>query len=134
MAADIPHSVTSHQPHSKLRSTGQFKQLDCPKFAKQLSRAAVAEEAISALVFAHAKDHSFFHEVGTVDYELLRAIKLITNPFEVRDRTFGDWEESILKAYSVWRSMVENNGGVFVGDSERRTVTYEPLLPPSAPA
>jgi hypothetical protein len=90
-------------------------------------RAAVAEEAISALIFAHARDHSFFDGVTSVDYELLRAIKLITNPFEVRDRTYGDWEEAILKTYSVWRPMVENNGGIFIGDAENRSVRFEAL-------
>jgi hypothetical protein len=78
------------------------------------------------LIFAYARDHSYFDGVNSVDYELLRAIKLITNPFEVRDRTFGDWEEAILKAYSVWRPMVANNGGTFIGDAKERRVAYEP--------
>ena len=34
--ADIPPWTTSHQPRSKLYSTTQFKQIDCPKIAKQL--------------------------------------------------------------------------------------------------
>jgi NTP pyrophosphatase (non-canonical NTP hydrolase) len=89
-------------------------------------RAAVVEEAIAALVFAHAKDHSFFEGATSVDYELLRAVKLVTSPFEVRDRTFRDWEEAILKAYAIWRPMAQNNGGVFIGEAHRRSVEYGP--------
>lgn len=110
---------------SKRRSVHRYNEVE------DGGRAAVAEEAISALIFAHARDHSFFDGVASVDYELLRAIKLITNPFEVRDRTFGDWEEAILKAYSVWRPMVVNNGGILAGEAEHRTVAYEAF--PSTP-
>jgi NTP pyrophosphatase (non-canonical NTP hydrolase) len=90
-------------------------------------RAAVTEETISALVFAHAKEHSFFQDADAVDYDLLRAIKTITSPFEVRDKSFREWEETILKAYSVWRPMVQNNGGVLIGDAATRQLRYEAL-------
>lgn len=90
------------------------------------ARAAATEEAITALVFNHARDYSYFDGAETVDYELLRAIKLTTRSFEVRDKSYRDWEEAILAAYRVWRKMAENNGGVLVGDADRRTVAYEP--------
>lgn len=91
------------------------------------ARAGITEEAVSALVFGFAKDYSFFEGADSVDYELLRAIKLMTRPFEVRDKTYRDWEEVILAGYSVWRQLVENRGGIVVGDAEARTVVYRAL-------
>lgn len=96
------------------------------------ARAAVTEEAISALVFAHAKDYSFFEGATSVDYEVLRSIALMTRPFEVRDRSPRDWERAILQGYAVWRQMIANRGGVFVGDAVAHSVSYEPL--PTAPS
>lgn len=91
------------------------------------ARAAVTEEAISAVVFAHARDHSFFEGNPPLDYEILRTIKLMVRPFEVRDRAPREWEEAILRGYEVWRKMRANKGGVFVGDADQRIVRYEPL-------
>lgn len=92
------------------------------------ARAAVTEEAISALIFGVARDYSFFDGVETVDFELLRTIKTMTRPFEVRSRTYRDWEHAILAGYRVWRQMVEHRGGVFVGDAFAKTVVYEPSV------
>lgn len=91
------------------------------------ARAAAIEEAISAIVFGYAKDYSYFKDSDTVEYEILRTVKLVTRSVEVRDRTYRDWEEAILAAYRIWRQMIANNGGVFVGDATRRSVTYERL-------
>jgi len=93
------------------------------------ARAAAIEEALTALVFAWAKDYSLFRGADTVEYELLRAIKLITRSVEVQNKTPREWEETILAAYNVWRQMIANNGGVFVGDAQRRLVAYEPNVP-----
>lgn len=91
------------------------------------ARAAVTEEAISALVFGYARDYSFFDGVESIDFELLRTIKTMTRPFEVRDRTYREWESAILAGFSVWREMVRHRGGVFVGDATIPSVTFEPL-------
>lgn len=92
------------------------------------ARAAVIEEAISAVVFGYAKDFSFFRKSDTVEFGLLRTIKQMTAPFEVRDKALRQWEITILDGYKVWREMVANRGGVFIGDAKARSVRYEPLL------
>jgi NTP pyrophosphatase (non-canonical NTP hydrolase) len=92
------------------------------------ARAGVTEEAISAVVFGYAKDFSFFQGSDTVDFGLLRMIKQMTAPFEVRDKGLRQWEIAILEGYKVWREMVANKGGIFVGNSKARSVRYE-LLP-----
>jgi NTP pyrophosphatase (non-canonical NTP hydrolase) len=91
------------------------------------ARAAVTEEAISAVIFGYAKDYSFFHGSDTVEFGLLRMIKQMTAPFEVRDKGLRQWEIAILQGYTVWREMVANNGGIFVGDARLRTVCYQRL-------
>ncbi len=90
------------------------------------ARAAVTEEAISALIFAHARDHSFFMDATSIDYELLKAIAMMTRPFEVRARSPREWESAILRAYAVWRRMRDNRGGVFIGDAASQTISYQP--------
>lgn len=89
--------------------------------------ASGTEEAISAVVFGHAKEHSFFESLSSVDYGLLRTVQTMTHPFEVRDKSLREWEQAILSGYSVWRKMRENRGGVFVGSSALRSVSYESL-------
>jgi len=89
-------------------------------------RAGVTEEAVSALVFAHAAQHSYFKGSTSIDYELLRTIKMMISPFEVRARSPREWEAVILKSYDVWRQMREHRGGVFVGDAVAGTAAYEP--------
>ncbi len=91
------------------------------------ARAGVTEEAISAVVFGYAKDFCFFEGSNTVEFGLLRMIKQMTAPFEVRDKGLRQWEIAILAGYVVWRQMVANKGGIFVGDANARTVHYEPL-------
>jgi hypothetical protein len=91
------------------------------------ARAGVTEEAISAVVFGYAKDFSFFQGSDTVEFSLLRMIKQMTAPFEVRDKALRQWEIAILRGYEVWREMVANKGGVFIGDANARSVHYEPL-------
>mgnify|MGYP000166511578 CR=1 FL=1 len=91
------------------------------------ARAAATEEGISAFIFGYAKDYSFFEGCETIDYDLLRTVKMMVRPYEVRDRSNIDWEHTILSGYAVWRSMFKNQGGVFVGDAETGKIEYQPL-------
>lgn len=91
------------------------------------ARAAVTEEAISALIFGYARDYSFFDDAESVDYTILRTVKQMAAPFEVRNRGLRDWEEAIIQGYRIWRLVNENRGGVFIGDADTHKVGYEPL-------
>lgn len=88
-------------------------------------RAGVTEEAVSAIVFAHAAQHSYFEGAESIDYDLLKAIGMMCSPFEVRARSAKEWESAILKSYEVWRRVRDNRGGVFVGDAVAGTVAYK---------
>lgn len=92
-------------------------------------RASVTEEGISALVFAQAQEHSYFEGAGSVDHDLLKAIRMMCRPFEARVITPRDWEDAILQGFAVWRMMNRNRSGAFVGDAIAGTVDYEPLEP-----
>jgi NTP pyrophosphatase (non-canonical NTP hydrolase) len=90
------------------------------------ARAAVIEEAVSALVFNHAATHSFFDGVDRVEYDLLATVKALTAQLEVGRIALNEWERAILEGYRVWRAVSASHGGVVVGDLGQRTLRYEP--------
>ncbi len=92
-------------------------------------RATVVEEGISALVFAYAEDHARMKGVISVDYDLLKAIKTMTAKFEVSVCTTGEWEKTILLAYSIWRLVEDHLGGSVVVDLDARSLSFTPPQP-----
>jgi hypothetical protein len=91
------------------------------------ARAAIIEEAVSAIVFNHAATHSFFDGVDRVEYDLLVTVKALTAQLEVHRFALNEWERAILEGYRVWRSVNAARGGVIVGDLAQRTLRYESL-------
>lgn len=87
-------------------------------------RAIVTEEGISALVFAYAADHNALQGVGSVDYDLLKAIRIMSARFEVSICTTGEWERAILLGYEVWKEVEKNQGGKVELDLDKRTIRY----------
>jgi len=88
------------------------------------ARAIIIEEAISAMVFEHAKDHNFFENITQVDYEILKTIKGMVRNFEVKNISSSLWEKAILQGYQVYRELKENNGGKVFIDANKRTIKY----------
>ncbi|MBA9900917.1 nucleoside triphosphate pyrophosphohydrolase family protein [Burkholderia cepacia] len=74
-------------------------------------RAQVIDEAISALVFEEARKTSFFADVPSLDYELLRTIKGLTARLEVARCSGRQWETAILSGFDVWRALRERRSG-----------------------
>jgi NTP pyrophosphatase (non-canonical NTP hydrolase) len=87
-------------------------------------RAIVTEEGISALVFAYACEHNALDGVRSVDYDLLKAIRIMVARFEVAVCTTGEWERAILMGYQVWKQVEKNQGGKVALDLDRRTIRY----------
>jgi hypothetical protein len=87
-------------------------------------RAIVTEEGVSALVFAYAADHNSLEGVSSVDYDLLKAIRIMTARLEVSVCTTGEWERAILLGYEVWKQVQENQGGHVRLDLDNRTIEY----------
>jgi hypothetical protein len=75
------------------------------------ARASITEESISLIIFNRAKRKNYFNEETRVSLSLLNQIKEMTTPFEVNIRSKKDWENAILKGYSLFRDLVKNNGG-----------------------
>jgi NTP pyrophosphatase (non-canonical NTP hydrolase) len=90
------------------------------------ARAFVTEEAVSAVVFGYGRDHSMFSNSTSIDYELLRTVRGMTQAFEVRSRSLADWQQMILASYRVWRQIIEHRGGTFIGDATAGTINFEP--------
>jgi NTP pyrophosphatase (non-canonical NTP hydrolase) len=87
-------------------------------------RAIVTEEGVSALVFAYAADHKLLKGVRSVDYDLLKAIRIMTSKLEVTVCTTGEWERAILMGYAVWQDVEKNQGGKVELDLDQRTIKY----------
>ncbi len=92
-------------------------------------RAIVTEEGISALVFAYAEAHDLLEGVEWIDYNLLKAIKIMASKFEVSVCTTGEWEKTIFIAYSIWRLVEQHTGGSVVVDLDRRELSFTPPQP-----
>ena len=85
-------------------------------------RAVVIEEGIVALVFEYARHHGMLARVRTIDSRLLSTIKEMTSHLEVKLRTAREWEQAILKGFSAWRDVNENNGGRLLIDLDQRII------------
>ena len=75
------------------------------------ARATITEEAISLLIFNEAKRKHFFNHNRKISKTMLKIIKEMTEPFEVKVKTRKEWEYAILKAYEIFRLLMKNRGG-----------------------
>jgi hypothetical protein len=92
-------------------------------------RAAVIEEAVSALAFDYARRHHMLDGVNTLDFQLLRTIKDMTSHLEVSHCTPGEWEQAILQGFGVWRVVLASHGGRIAVNLDARRISY--LGPPT---
>lgn len=88
-------------------------------------RAIVIEEGISALVFSYAQKHNFLEGISTLDYQLLKTVKSMTEHLEVSKCSLSDWEKAILIGYEVWRQVKQNQEGKIVVDLDTRSLIYK---------
>lgn len=89
------------------------------------ARATITEEAISLLLFNEAKQSDFFESRHSVDSRLLDQIKNLTSSFEVSVRSKQEWEKAILTGYSLFRDLVNNDGGKVLFDMNTRSAVYK---------
>jgi hypothetical protein len=91
------------------------------------ARAAITEEALSIVIFNEAKRKDFFKRKRKVSKTTLKMIKEMTEPFEVNIRTKEEWEQTILKAYEIFRFLIDNKGGRVEFDAIKREIHYSCL-------
>jgi len=90
-------------------------------------RASVIDEAISALVFDYASQHSYFEGAGGVDYELLRTIKKLTSHLEVSVCTPKQWEYAIIIGFKIWRKLRDKKKGRVICNMHDKSMIYEEI-------
>lgn len=122
-------AVLGWSPVSRRNLSRKRRSVDATDRNEDGGRATVTEEGISALVFAYAEDHARMEGVGWLDYDLLKAIKMMTAKFEVCVCTTGEWEKAIMMAYSIWRLVETHAGGKVVVDLDRRELAFTPPQP-----
>lgn len=87
------------------------------------ARATITEEAISLILFNEAKRTNLFAN-KRVSKTILKIIKQMTEPFEVRVKTESEWEKAILQGYSLFEKLVANRGGEIEFNSKNRKAFY----------
>jgi NTP pyrophosphatase (non-canonical NTP hydrolase) len=92
--------------------------------AEDGGRAQVIEEAIVAAAYSYAADHSFLEGLSGVDWQLLRHIKQLTANLEVRNVSTWEWNNTLLRAFAVWRELRDHRGGVVRGDLAAGTIEF----------
>jgi len=91
------------------------------------ARAINLEEAVSAMIYEHARTVDYFKNVDTIPFDLLKWIEKITRGLEVTNRSYELWNEAILTGYSVWKKTFKNKGGYIDIDMKKRSVKYRKL-------
>lgn len=86
------------------------------------ARAQIIEEAISALVYEHAKDHKFYQDITVIDFGILNTIKGMVRNFEAKNISSSLWERAIIDGYAVYREIKANNGGKIYLNLKARTL------------
>ncbi len=90
-------------------------------------RAIVIDEAISALVFEHARNHNFYEGIHTLDEQLLQTIRLLTRHLEINKATPKEWEKAVLIGFEVWRQMRVEKSGRVICNLHEKTMIFESL-------
>ena len=109
-----------------LRSLLKCKRKSCPRVDENQdgARAQIVEEAVSAYVFAHAKNMNLFEDIESVDFELLKTVQDLVRGYEVDQVPLYHWEGAILQGYRVFRKLKSNRGGSVELNFETRELLY----------
>jgi NTP pyrophosphatase (non-canonical NTP hydrolase) len=88
------------------------------------ARAAITEEAISAIIFNIAEDNDFFRDIRAVPFSLLKTVASLAEKFEVKVCTLKQWQQAIWYACQIYRELVTNGGGTVELDLNEPRITY----------
>lgn len=90
-------------------------------------RAIVVEEGLTAWLFSYSKGLNYFEGHDSVSFDALKTIQKFVHGYEVERCPLKLWEVAILQGYSVFRQVRKNNGGIVIGDRDKREISYCPL-------
>jgi NTP pyrophosphatase (non-canonical NTP hydrolase) len=88
------------------------------------ARAQIIEEAISAMVYEHAKDHNFYKDITVIDFDILNTIKGMVRNFETKNISSSLWEKALIDGYAVYRELKAKNGGKIYLNLKTRTIKF----------
>lgn len=110
-----------------LRSLLRCKRKSRPEFDRDQdgARAAIMEEAVSAIVFRRAKEMNHFRGSTQIDYDLLKMIQQLSSGYEVDAVPVWQWERAILEGYRVFEEVVASGGGRIAWSIPRREITFQ---------
>jgi NTP pyrophosphatase (non-canonical NTP hydrolase) len=86
-------------------------------------RAIATEEGLSAMIFAYARDYNFLEGKASLSTELLRMIKNMVSHLEVSVCTPGEWEQAIVRGFTVWRELRKRKSGTVDVDLDKRCLS-----------
>lgn len=89
-------------------------------------RAIVVEEGLVAIIFAYGNRHDFLNNTNIVDVSLLKTIKSVTEPFEVGNRSYYDWQKAIVQGFRAWEHLRGHDGGKVNCDLINRSLRIIP--------
>ena len=88
------------------------------------ARAGIIEEAISVMVYAHAKDHNYYQHISVIDFDLLNTIKGMVRNLETKNISTSLWEKALIEGYAVYRELKVKNGGKVYINLTQRTIKF----------
>lgn len=89
-------------------------------------RPIVIEEGLSAWLFSMSKENNIdFTQADNISYDLLKTIRVFVKGYEVEKCPLQLWVKAITLGYSVFNQVVENEGGIVVGNRVDRTIEYK---------
>ncbi len=102
------------------------------------ARAGIIEEAISTLIFNHARARRFFADKkpGRLNYDLLKEVHNMVSGYEVERCPLWQWELAILEGFAVFRELRKHGGGIVSVNLNTRQLTFtegERIFEPPAP-
>jgi NTP pyrophosphatase (non-canonical NTP hydrolase) len=95
--------------------------------AQDGGRAIVVEEGLTAWLFSYSKGLDYFEGHNGVSFDVLKTIQKFVHGYEVEKCPLKLWEDAILQGYTVFRQVRKYNGGIVVGDREKRTLSYRSI-------
>ena len=91
-------------------------------------RPIVIEEGLSAWLFSMSKQKSIdFTKESSISYDLLKTIQIFVRGYEVENCPLQLWVKAIIQGYTVFSQVVENKGGIIIGNRRERTLGFRKL-------
>lgn len=89
-------------------------------------RETLLEEAISLIIFSEAKRKNYFDRQN-ISRRMLRLILDLTEESKSLRHDTSAWENAIMKAYEIFRLLIQHRGGIVYCDRLAKTISYKRL-------